>query len=1250
MAIAAQRQGRHAAVRCLRTVCHIGAQVPKNSLMRNPAPLLQPGKLTDDEVRDLLAPIEFVDWQVAHQRLLGVCISDAHRDALTTTLPMLLSALQAAATPDQSLINFERLMQAVDDSLELLQFLAENPRGVEILVKLFVNSQFLTEILLRHPDWLHQLTQHQRIAEFKSRDQFRDEAQAAVDAFPGIAGQLDELRRFQQGELLRIGACDNFGLMDLKSITLQLSLLADAIVQTALGLLADELDVSLNEFSVLALGKLGGEELNYSSDIDLVFVSRDDATQYWELGQRLIRAVMDTTVEGFLYRVDMRLRPWGRSGPLVTSVASYVEYLSAHGGLWEKQALLKARPIAGSLPVGQEFLQQAESLVFDVPIDDVRENVRVMKDQIESELRRKGRMYGEVKGGQGSIRDIEFTTQYLQIRHGRDRQHVRSGNTLDGLVRLADFELLLPTEFRQLSTAYVFLRKVEHSLQLLHYRQEHSLPSDERELAYLARRLDFPDAAAFRQSYEQHAADVRAVFEAYIHQTQPPATDTATSVSSPPRPEHAELMAPGYAKIFSAGEMKEHARLLEQVDSEHPVQVEWHSLEDSYVRLTVCGVDRRGDLAMICGLLFASGFDILNGQIFTAQQVIHAQHDDRDDGNWSGIDERCFVNVFTLQPPNAQAIEETQTQYRVDLESLFQLAGQGDLKGAQGRLAGRVVSAIRETGDVPAVSGPMDIQIDNSRSETLTVLHISADDTPGFLYELTNTLTLLGYDIRRVTLTSLGLRAVDTLFIVGPDGQKVTDEDTQAQLRTAIVLVKHFMHSLPDAPDPARALLHFGQFLEQLFERSDWSDRVASLDRSVVLDALAQLLGNSDFLWDDFLRVQHDNLFPVLRDIDGLTTIRAREELDAELTTIVAESESYEECVLQLNAFKDRETFRVDMRHIAGHIREFGQFSAELSDVAECVVSTAVQLCYQHLADRHGVPQAKTAGSGAVARYSVLALGKAGGREIGFASDIELMFVYADAAITNGPQPVSAETFFSRLVEDFTQTIQARRRGIFEIDLRLRPYGKAGPLAVSLGAFQTYFAPTGPAWPYERQALVKMRPVAGDPEFGDQLIQLRDQFVFSGQTFDVAAMRGLREQQVQQLVQPGTWNAKLSPGGLADCEYLVQALQIHHGGDRTELRETNTRLAMKALHAAKLLADDQYARLRRAHKFLRRLIDALRIVRGDARDLTVPASDSEEFEFLARRLEYGTRLSELASDIEARAAEVTDLSRLLDSM
>jgi glutamate-ammonia-ligase adenylyltransferase len=275
-------------------------------------------------------------------------------------------------------------------------------------------------------------------------------------------------------------------------------------------------------------------------------------------------------------------------------------------------------------------------------------------------------------------------------------------------------------------------------------------------------------------------------------------------------------------------------------------------------------------------------------------------------------------------------------------------------------------------------------------------------------------------------------------------------------------------------------------------------------------------------------------------------------------------------------------------------------------------------------------------------------LGKCGGHELGFASDIELMFVYEQDGSTSGPEKISNTEFFQKLVDRFRKSIHAKREGIFEIDLRLRPYGKAGSLAVSLETFEKYFGLEGPAWPFERQALVKLRPIAGDAGFGERVVAARDRICYSGRPFDVAAMRGMREKQLRQLVRPGTFNAKLSPGGLVDCEYLVQALQMTYGHRHPELRSTNTREVLRALEATAILTPDQRIRLRDAYRFLRRLIDGLRMVRGDARDLTVPPQDSEEFEFLARRLEYPHRVAEFAEDLERHTETVRELSKLLD--
>jgi len=273
-------------------------------------------------------------------------------------------------------------------------------------------------------------------------------------------------------------------------------------------------------------------------------------------------------------------------------------------------------------------------------------------------------------------------------------------------------------------------------------------------------------------------------------------------------------------------------------------------------------------------------------------------------------------------------------------------------------------------------------------------------------------------------------------------------------------------------------------------------------------------------------------------------------------------------------------------------------------------------------------------------------LGKCGGRELGFASDIELMFIYAGNGRTTGPQTITTAEFYEKVVQDVVRAIRAKREGIFEVDLQLRPYGKAGSMAVSLEAFRRYFAPDGAAWAYERQALVKLRPIAGSTALGERVVALRDDFVYDGRPFDVVAMRAMRERQIRHLVAGGTFNAKFSPGGLVDVEYLVQGLQITHADRNRELRRTNIREAMAALAAAGILSPEDYARLRRAHTFLRWLIDGLRMVRGNARDLTVPPSESEAFAFLARRLRY-EQADQLREDLAHYTVSVQELNRRL---
>jgi glutamate-ammonia-ligase adenylyltransferase len=278
---------------------------------------------------------------------------------------------------------------------------------------------------------------------------------------------------------------------------------------------------------------------------------------------------------------------------------------------------------------------------------------------------------------------------------------------------------------------------------------------------------------------------------------------------------------------------------------------------------------------------------------------------------------------------------------------------------------------------------------------------------------------------------------------------------------------------------------------------------------------------------------------------------------------------------------------------------------------------------------------------------ALLALGKCGGRELGFASDIELMFVYEGDGRTNGEHVLNTAEYFELLVRSVDDSIQTRQEGIFHIDLRLRPYGKAGSTAVSLDSFKKYYASDGPAWAYERQALVKMRPITGDEELIKELGELRDLYAYESGAFDVTAMRAMRERQVRHLVTGGTFNAKFSPGGIEDIEYLIQGLQIDHGAQNAALRQTNMRDAMSALYQNGILSDNDYTHLRKAHTFLRWLIDSLRVVRGNSKDVTMPSFSSDEFVFLARRLRYEDA-EHLRNDLSRYIADVQEInSRLL---
>jgi glutamate-ammonia-ligase adenylyltransferase len=344
------------------------------------------------------------------------------------------------------------------------------------------------------------------------------------------SADIERLRAFKRREYLLISFLDVARMLSFEQLVRALSELADWVIHTALQLSWEELEqeesvrwgsASPKEgFAVIAMGKLGGRELNYSSDVDLVFCRRNPQSSkeldfFSKLGERFIRSLSKIGPEGFLYRVDMRLRPHGTTGPLVPTIESLISYYESWGEPWERQALIKARFIAGTEEIGRRFQSFLGSFTFSRQLDEAAlEEVKRVKHRSEKEFAA-GRGIN-LKHGPGGIRDIEFYVQFSQLTIGWRYPEVRTGNTLDAIAALARMKVLLDGEEHKLSQAYTFLRIVEHRLQLRALVAQTVLPDSPGEVDLLARGLGFETssaAAVFLKTLNGYRSQVRGIIE-----------------------------------------------------------------------------------------------------------------------------------------------------------------------------------------------------------------------------------------------------------------------------------------------------------------------------------------------------------------------------------------------------------------------------------------------------------------------------------------------------------------------------------------------------------------------------------------------------------------------------------------------------------------------------------------------------------------------------------------------------------------
>jgi glutamate-ammonia-ligase adenylyltransferase len=504
------------------------------------------------------------------------------------------------------------------------QKLARSQPYLQYLVAVFSHSRFLSEEILQNPQWIEQLTDMDRVllaAEYEQRlDAFLDKQSARTPVALTLA-------LFRRQQILRILVRDVLGLCALPETTEELSNLADAILNVSYKHIRLELIARYGRpkyldqagelrdcgMSVIALGKLGGRELNYSSDIDLMFVYQANGETdggnrisnkefYKKVANQYTELLSTYTAEGMCYRVDLRLRPDGSLGEVCISLDGAKSYYQTRARDWELQMLIKARVAAGDPEAGRELLYAVEPLIYSTTLDfSAVEAVSATRERISEKLsrRRLQKHSFDIKLAPGGIRDIEFLVQCLQRLRGGQVPWVRHGGTMLALARLSDKDLLSAAEYGRLVSAYRFLRNLEHRLQFAEDRQTHTLPSAGRDLDSLARKMPVaqlgsaPSGEKLLHELNAHLEAVQEIYQRVIHSHRPTyynlAPDAPAELDLPADLETSstnlatflDQRAPELAKVVSRTELQRGAGAFEHFMEKVAPNPAWFGLLNS---------------------------------------------------------------------------------------------------------------------------------------------------------------------------------------------------------------------------------------------------------------------------------------------------------------------------------------------------------------------------------------------------------------------------------------------------------------------------------------------------------------------------------------------------------------------------------------------------------------------------------------------------------------------------------------------
>jgi glutamate-ammonia-ligase adenylyltransferase len=510
---------------------------------------LDPGA-EPDQVKDMLAERNFQDVESAYRNLLilrdgppRAHLTERVRRILGKISPPLLQEIFVSPDPDMALSNLERFLCAIGPRSSFYALLAENRATLKLIVSMFGMSEFLSKIAIAHPEILESMVTRTYAASSKSRQQMDEELAAFLSPAGYFEDRLDLMRRYRHEEFLRIGLNDIYGNMEQSEIANQLTRLAETCLSAAWSMAQQELsrfgrpthpeaDGEIREanFAIIGMGKLGGDELNYHSDLDIIYIydlqgesngeRRISNREYFaKLGQKIISILTTQTREGYVYKIDTRLRPSGNAGPLVTSLDSFRSYHRYEAQIWERQALTKARVVFGNGSLKKGIEEVIRDTVYGAGADEsVHSEIHRLRMRMESEIARESAGSYNIKTGRGGMVDVEFVVQYLQLAYGRDFPAIHSTNTIEALQAIKDCSLIPEADVDILMNGYICLRRLENRLRIVHDYSMNDLGGSWEYLNKLARRLGYDPSLqhpgeVMMKGYEEITGAIRRVYD-----------------------------------------------------------------------------------------------------------------------------------------------------------------------------------------------------------------------------------------------------------------------------------------------------------------------------------------------------------------------------------------------------------------------------------------------------------------------------------------------------------------------------------------------------------------------------------------------------------------------------------------------------------------------------------------------------------------------------------------------------------------